>query len=179
MSLGLDKMLGDEEEENFNRDEISAMMQILRDSKTNSDTAKQALAKFSTSGPHNNYDEQFIGSGGDGTHNPMAGRDSEQEDPLSSSEVDVITGVLALAKKTIRDVYIPLDKVNMLSSEQLLNAETIEAIDKVGHSRLPVFLGGDTSHILGFLLVKRLITLNPEKALALSDIKLIQPIIVG
>jgi metal transporter CNNM len=184
MSLGLDKMLGDEDEENFNRDEISAMMQILRDTKSN-DTTKQALTKLASGGYHNNNDEDSVGSAGGVTHNPMSGsgppRDSsdQQEDPLSSSEVDVITGVLALAKKTIRDVYIPLDKVNMLSSEQLLSAETIEAIDQVGHSRLPVFLGSDTSHILGFLLVKRLITVNPEKALPLVDFNLIQPIIVG
>lgn len=153
------------------------MMQILRDTKSN-EAAKQAMSRFA-GGYQNHNDEESIGSSAGGTHNPMALRDSEQEDPLSSSEVNVITGVLALAKKTIRDVYMPLERVNMLSSEQLLNAETIEAIDKVGHSRLPVFMGTDTSHILGFLLVKRLITVNPEKALPLSDVKLIQPIIVG
>ncbi len=168
MSLALDKMLGDEDEEQLNRDEISAMMQILRDTKNTQ--AQQALTRFAAESEE---------TGHSGTSNPMVSRDSDTEDPLSTSEVNVITGVLALAKKSIRDVFMPMDKVNMLSSEQLLDAEAIEAIDKVGHSRLPVYKGGDQSHILGFLLVKRLITVNPEKSIPLSDIKLIQPIVVG
>lgn len=169
MSLALDKMLGDEDDEQLNRDEISAMMQILRDTKNSQ--AQQALTRFAGESEDSGSTHH--------THNPMASRDSDTEDPLSTSEVNVITGVLALAKKSIRDVFMPMEKVNMLSSEQVLNTEAIEAIDKVGHSRLPVFKGSDQTHILGFLLVKRLITVNPEKNMPLSDIKLIQPIVVG
>lgn len=183
MSLALDKMLGDEDEENLNRDEISAMMQILRDNKA-SIQQQQTLTRFSTAAAASSGYDSDGGMSGEssvpgGTHNPMASRDSDAEDPLSTSEVNVITGVLALAKKTIRDVFVPLEKVNMLSSEQVLDVATMEAIDKVGHSRLPVFLGADHSHILGFLLVKRLITVNPEKGVPLSEVKLIQPIVVG
>ncbi len=181
MSLALDRLLGEEDEENYNRDEISAMMQILRDTKSSDNNSKSALTRsIANSRYDDDGDNDSEGrSSGNGTHNPMMSRDSDPEDPLSSSEVNVITGVLALAKKSIRDIYLPMEKVNMLSSDQVLNTETIEAIDNVGHSRLPVFNGSDTTHILGFLLVKRLITVNPEKAVPLSTVNLIQPIVVG
>lgn len=111
--------------------------------------------------------------------NDLAVGGDDEETPLSQNEVCVLTGVLALAKKTIRDVYIPLEKVNMLSSEQIFDAATIEAIDKVGHSRLPVFRGSDRFNIAGFFLVKRLINVNPESALPLSSFTLHEPLIVN
>lgn len=47
----------------------------------------------------------------------------------------------ALAKKTIQDIFTPLDRVDMLCEGNLLDTQTIAAIDRVGHSRLPVFRG--------------------------------------
>jgi len=41
----------------------------------------------------------------------------------------------------VREVWTPLDRVDMLSLEQALDREAVEAIERVGHSRLPVFRG--------------------------------------
>lgn len=99
---------------------------------------------------------------------------------LTHNEVNVITGVLSLSKILIRNVCIPMSKVNMLSSDQVLDKATIALIDKVGHSRLPVFKTSDSSNIMGYLLVKRLITINPEENIPLLQATaLIEPAVVG
>jgi CBS domain containing-hemolysin-like protein len=89
-----------------------------------------------------------------------AEEEEAEEAPLTTNEVNVITGVLALAKKTIRDIYVPLNEVNMVSSEQILDSETISVIERVGNSRLPVFQGNNITHILGFLRVKKLLNIS-------------------
>ncbi len=150
MSLALDNYFGVDESEMYNRDEISAMVHL-----------------HSRSGYSTVYDPST--SGGDG---------DEDEAPLNDSEVEVITGVLGLAKRTTKDVYIPWDKVNILSSDQILDNVTIEAIDKVGHSRLPVCSGSSRTHIIGYLLVKKLININPDKAIPLMTLPLNDPLIV-
>ena len=150
MSIALDNYFGiDDESDFYNREEISAMVHL-----------------HSRSGYSTAYDPSSAAD--DGT---------EEEAPLNDSEVEVITGVLGLAKKTTKDVYIPWDKVNILSSDQILDNVTIEAIDKVGHSRLPVCQGSRT-HIIGYLLVKKLININPEKAIPLMSLSLNDPLIV-
>ena len=72
-----------------------------------------------------------------------------EEAPLSSNEVNVITGVLGLAKITIKDVMTPIDDVHMLSSDQEMDEKTIDCISKIGHSRLPVFRSNDRRHVIG------------------------------
>jgi len=157
MSLLLDYLLGREEQtEIYTRDEISAMLNIIRSNAMN-------LKYFYDDGWGGGVDEES----------------DEGEEPLTNNEVLVMTGVLGLAKKCIRDVAIPMSKVNMLSSDQVLDSKTIATIEQVGHSRLPVFSGQDTTNILGFFLVKRLISINPEKAIPLASMELKPPLVVG
>lgn len=144
MASLLDKVLGVEEEDMFNREEISAMLALHSKKSFLDDTSCD-----------------------------------DNELPLSENEVDVLSGVLGLAKRTIRDVFIKWDKVNCISSDQILDAQTIEAIDRVGHSRLPVFKGSDRQNVVGFFLVKKIIHVNPEKGTPLSSFQLHEPIIVG
>jgi len=166
MAKTLDWLLGsDDDSESYTREEISAMMHILRSNATD----KQIAFGLLDNGERDTEFGEDSGGGGDG----------DEEDPLSANEVNVITGVLSLAKKCIRDVCVPMPKVNMLSSDQLFDATTIEAISKVGHSRLPVFKGADTTQIVGFFLVKRLININPEKAIPLASMPLKEPLVVG
>jgi len=151
LAKALDYILGEDEEDQYNRDEISAMVKIIRD-----EGLKQQL--------QTGYSAPVVGEG---------------EDILSEGEASVITGVLGLAKIKIRDACVPLAKVNMLSTEQVFDSVTIDAIDKVGHSRLPVFKGTDRQNIVGFFLVKKLLNINPEKAVPLSTLDLNEPIIVS
>jgi metal transporter CNNM len=154
MAKALDYILGEDEEDQYNRDEISAMVNIIRDEGLKSEKLKLQLG-----------------------YNPPT--ENENEDILSENEASVITGVLGLAKIKIRDVCVKLAKVNMLSTEQVLDSITIDAIDKVGHSRLPVFQGTDRQNIIGFFLVKKLLNVNPEKSIPLSSMELNEPMIVN
>lgn len=151
MAKALDYILGEDEEDQYNRDEISAMVKIIRD-----EGLKQRL--------QTGYTAPIVGEG---------------EDILSEGEASVITGVLGLAKIKIRDACVPLAKVNMLSTEQVFDSVTIDAIDKVGHSRLPVFKGTNRQNIVGFFLVKKLLNINPEKSVPLATLVLNEPIIVS
>lgn len=103
----------------------------------------------------------------------------KEELPLSKSEVHVLTGVLGLAKKTIKDICIPLIDVNMLPYDVILDNEVITAINNVGHSRLPVFKDGDRKNLIGVFLVKKLLNVNPENNILLSSLNINEPIIIG
>lgn len=116
------------------------------------------------------------GSGGQLSTSP---RDVQVDEELSNAEMEVISGVLQLAQLRVRDVLIPLNKVDMLSSAQNLNRKVIEIIDQIGHSRLPVFREDDENDIIGFFLVKRLMSVNPDIETPLSSLPLIQPIVIG
>jgi metal transporter CNNM len=106
-------------------------------------------------------------------------RDADADEELSNAEMEVISGVLQLAQLRVRDVLIPLNKVDMLSSSQIINREIIEIIDQIGHSRLPVFRSDDEKDIIGFFLVKKLMSVNPDESTLLSKFPLIQPIVIG
>lgn len=151
----LDNILGHEDDDVFNRDEISAMVRIFRNK--GSIPFHEYIGDFRRSKPES----------------------IQRDEVISSNEVDVITGVLGLSKLLAKDICIPMERVVMLSSDQVLNQETIDKIDMVGYSRLPVFLGRDATCIIGYLIVKRLINVNPEKATPLSTIALNEPVVVG
>lgn len=51
----------------------------------------------------------------------------------------------------------------------MLDSATLIAIDKIGHSRIPVFKGSDRTLITGFLFVKKLITCVPDSPLSESS----------
>jgi metal transporter CNNM len=169
MAKMLDHALGhDDSDDNFNRDEISALVKIMR--QKGATQIKEYL--------------QDIQSGDNRTNTYLARRTTGAlgaavDDAISSHEANVITGVLGLSKIYAKDVCIPMSQVAMLSTDQHLDRETIDIIDKVGFSRLPVFKGTDMTHILGYLIVKRLINLNPADALPVTSVSLTEPLVVG
>lgn len=102
------------------------------------------------------------------------------ETPLSKGEVTVITGLLGLAKKTIRDVMIPMESVCTLAYGQVMNKETMSILEQVGHSRIPVCEDWNReTQILGYLLVKKLTMVNPNANIPLSSIEINQPVVVS
>ena len=103
--------------------------------------------------------------------------DSEPSE-LSRDEIGIMTGVLRVSRMSARDAMIPLDKVCMISSSVLLDETTLRRIVNCGYSRFPVFSENDRHFILGFLLVKSLITLNPVEKKSVSSLKLYEPIVV-
>lgn len=65
-----------------------------------------------------------------------------------------------------------LEDVFMFSVSQKLDMKTCEQIIRAGHSRIPIYLGSDRNAILGTLLVKQLLLIDPEDEMPLSSLRL-------
>lgn len=86
---------------------------------------------------------------------------SNNDDGLSSSEVNLMLGVLNLSKLTVGCAMIPLPKVYMISgSNRLDDLDCLHDILHSGFSRIPVHSGRNKHHLIGYLLVKELIVVS-------------------
>ena len=108
----------------------------------------------------------------------VEGDDSNRE-TLTSHEVNAISGVFSMEKKLAKDIMIPMNKVDMISSDTVLDLETMKMVDKIGHSRLPVYKSGDKNSILGYLLVKKLILVNTGVGEKVTESLLTKAIVIG
>lgn len=104
---------------------------------------------------------------------------NEKISTLSRYEVNLMTGILKLAKFTVKDAMIPMRKVFMISSSTKLDEKSMYDILDSGFSRIPVFKRRDKQFILGYMLVKELIVLNPMDAVMIEDLSLREPICVN
>ena len=85
-------------------------------------------------------------------------------EPFNEDEEDMIRGVLTLSVTTVAAPHIlqPMDKLFVLPYDGLMDRPTMRAITEKGFSRVPVFVDGQPTNILGYLLVKDLIELDPD-----------------
>ena len=176
----LDIWLGEENDEDdyYSREELAAMVRILR----SKGAAIPYTEKAEVISPM--YENKKIVAAARASKGRDDGEDSDsdgdtEEEPLTPYEVNVITGVLGLAKISILDVLTPLDQVDMLSDSQVLDEKTITAVVKAGHSRLPVFKGSNRKNIIGVFRSKLLIDKDPEDALGMNTFNLRAPLVVG
>ncbi|KAF6013514.1 cell agglutination protein Mam3 [Brettanomyces bruxellensis] len=87
---------------------------------------------------------------------------------LSQDEVTIINAVLDLKDKAVGEVMTPMDKVFSLPSDTILDEATVERIFNAGFSRIPVHLPDEPANFVGMLLVRILISYDPEDALPIS-----------
>ncbi|KAG9396128.1 protein of unknown function DUF21 [Carpediemonas membranifera] len=81
--------------------------------------------------------------------------------PLNGDEVTIIRGALEMADKTVKDAYMPLDKVFMLPVTGRLDWDTIRSIMDSGRSRVPIY-DGTRTNVIGGIVVKALVPLSPD-----------------
>jgi CBS domain containing-hemolysin-like protein len=88
---------------------------------------------------------------------------------LNQDTVTIMAATLDLQVKVVRDAMAPLENVFMLDlNSTRLDYETLEQVLRSGHSRVPVFKweddgeGGRRREVVGVLLVKQTILLDPE-----------------
>ncbi|KZV90796.1 DUF21-domain-containing protein [Exidia glandulosa HHB12029] len=99
---------------------------------------------------------------------------------LKADTVTIIGHTLDLQEKVVRDAMTPIENVFMLHKNAKLDYETLAAVCKTGHSRIPVYdevdLGGKTGRtvkrIIGILLVKQCVLLDPADATPVKSIPL-------
>lgn len=81
---------------------------------------------------------------------------------LTDDEVTIIASVLDLKEKPVSMVMTPLEDVFTLSEDAILDEQLMEEIVSAGYSRIPIYRHDDPNNFIGMLLVKRLITYDPE-----------------
>ncbi|PRP89386.1 hypothetical protein PROFUN_01249 [Planoprotostelium fungivorum] len=93
------------------------------------------------------------------------------EGPLSIDESTVITGALDMTSKTVRDAMRPIKDVFMIDWTTRYTKELVDELLRRGHSRVPVY-EMDRSRIKGLLLVKKLISVDPDKNMKIKELEL-------
>lgn len=102
---------------------------------------------------------------------------STHDTRLHVDEVTIIHGALDLSSKTVTEVMVPMHHVFMLEYSTKLGENQMASILASGHSRIPIFRD-HPSNIVGLLLVKRLIVLDPEDERMIGDLSMRKPIVV-
>jgi hypothetical protein len=83
---------------------------------------------------------------------------------LSDDEVTIVRETLKLAQKTVLDAMTPMRDVHMLPWETTaFDEDTLAGVLGAGFSRVPVFRGGNRHNVVGTLMVKKLIVLDPNE----------------
>ena len=91
---------------------------------------------------------------------------------LNKDEVTIISAVLDLKDKTVGSIMTPMDDVFTLSVETVLDEAMMNTILAEGYSRIPIHSPDNNRNFLGMLLVKMLITYDPEDCLRVCDFQL-------
>ncbi|GAM84347.1 hypothetical protein ANO11243_023410 [Dothideomycetidae sp. 11243] len=91
---------------------------------------------------------------------------------LNQDEVTIISAVLDLKEKPIGDIMTPMDDVFTMSVDTVLDEAMMDTILSQGYSRIPIYAPENPQNFIGMLLVKILITYDPEDALRVRDFAL-------
>lgn len=91
---------------------------------------------------------------------------------LTQDEVTIISAVLDLKEKQVREVMVPIENVYTMSYDRILDKNSIEEIFNAGFSRIPIHMPGRPTDFVGMLLVRVLISYDPEDCLPVSEFPL-------
>jgi len=91
---------------------------------------------------------------------------------LNQDEVTIISAVLDLKDKPVGSIMTPMGDVFTMDSETVLDEDTMDRILSEGYSRIPIHAPGEPTNFVGMLLVKILITYDPEDAMKVKDFPL-------
>ncbi len=91
---------------------------------------------------------------------------------LMEDEVTIINSVLDLKDKSVGSIMTPMDDVFTMSADTVLDETMMDTILTQGYSRIPIYAPDNSSNFLGMLLVKILITYDPEDAKRVRDFSL-------
>ncbi|KAH8597868.1 hypothetical protein B0O99DRAFT_617005 [Bisporella sp. PMI_857] len=97
---------------------------------------------------------------------------SSPTDRLNQDEVTIISAVLDLKDKAVGDIMTPMEDVFTMSADTVLDEDTMNTILSAGYSRIPIYEPGNEMNFVGMLLVKILITYDPEDCKKVSEFSL-------
>lgn len=93
-------------------------------------------------------------------------------DGLMEDEVTIINSVLDLKDKPVGDIMTPMQDVFIMSADTVLDEKMMDIILSQGYSRIPIYAPDNRRNFIGMLLVKILITYDPEDAKRVRDFAL-------
>lgn len=93
-------------------------------------------------------------------------------DRLLEDEVTIINSVLDLKDKPVGDIMTPMGDVFTMSANTVLDERMMDTILSQGYSRIPVYAPENHRNFVGMLLVKMLITYDPEDCKRVRDFAL-------
>ncbi|QHS76064.1 Mam3p [Saccharomyces paradoxus] len=91
---------------------------------------------------------------------------------LTKDEVTIISAVLDLKAKRVEEIMTPIENVFTMSADTILDDKTVEKIFNSGFSRIPIFLPNEPNNFIGMLLVRVLISYDPDDCLPISHFPL-------
>ena len=97
---------------------------------------------------------------------------ADRENTIDAKQIDLLTSILEFPKIKVKDIMILRSQVKYVSHD-LSFSEIINYINKDSHSRYPV-CEGDLDHVLGFLHVKDLACVEPDKREAFEIRKILK-----
>src|SRR6201992_629171 len=94
------------------------------------------------------------------------------DERLNRDEVTIISAVLDLKAKPVGSIMTPMEDVFTLSADTILDVEMMNTILSECYSRIPIYPTDDPGNFVGMLLVKMLITYDPEDCHRVDDFQL-------
>jgi metal transporter CNNM len=91
---------------------------------------------------------------------------------LMEDEVTIINSVLDLKEKPVGGIMTPMQDVFTMSADTVLDEKMMDTILSQGYSRIPIYSPTNGRDFIGMLLVKILITYDPEDCKRVRDFAL-------
>lgn len=91
---------------------------------------------------------------------------------LTHDEVTIISAVLDLKEKKVKEIMTPIENVFTISADTVLDEKHVAEIFDSGFSRIPIYLPNEPTNFIGMLLVRILISYDPEDCLPVSHFPL-------
>ncbi|ODQ79107.1 hypothetical protein BABINDRAFT_148069 [Babjeviella inositovora NRRL Y-12698] len=91
---------------------------------------------------------------------------------LNLDEVTIISAVLDLKEKPVGTIMTPMESVFTMPADTILDTKIVEDILHKGFSRIPIYVPGQPKNFIGMLLVRVLISYDPDDELPVSSFPL-------
>jgi len=117
--------------------------------------------------------DEDVGGSVDGrtpSDHPPQKKKNNEEGVLEINEVKIINSVLQMRNKKVGAIMTKIEDTFMVAWETNINRFLMKDIVDMGHSRLPVYMSNDRSNIVGMLLVKNLVLLDPDESTPVSTL---------
>jgi metal transporter CNNM len=169
----------DEMEEEYNRDELSALVKIQFEERQTAINTRTGLKK------------EMLGTLYEGIYNDDGNETSDENSqsldldltaPMEKQEVDVVVGALQMKTKVAVDVYTPKRHVYAIPDDLILDRAGMTDIYAKGYSRVPVYKnveGRDDdinrSCIVGFLITRQLMMIDWDHEREVRTLPMVRP----